>query len=189
MGTRSDIIVHRGDGKWHRIYCHWDGYLENNGRILFDHYTSQSKADALVALGDLSSLGPELGSKHSFEWRDKLHKKYGSKAPETVEYKRFEATCLVYGRDRGERDVVGTVSDTLAGCWPDNETWTEFTYVWDDGKWWVGDSNEGSQTLIDLGDALLGKKTLRPAVKAFGATIGQHNASSPEKGHSWTWKQ
>ena len=67
MSTRSDIIVQRADGKWHRIYCHSDGYLSHNGQILFDHYNSQAKAESLVQLGDLSLLGPEIGVKHPFE--------------------------------------------------------------------------------------------------------------------------
>ncbi len=47
MGTRSDIIVNRTDGKWARIYCHWDGYIEHKGKILFENYSSQEKAEAL----------------------------------------------------------------------------------------------------------------------------------------------
>ncbi len=54
MGTRSDIIVHRADGKWARIYCHWDGFVDHNGTILHEHYTTQEKCDALVALGYIS---------------------------------------------------------------------------------------------------------------------------------------
>jgi hypothetical protein len=23
MGVRASIIVHRADGKWKRVYCHW----------------------------------------------------------------------------------------------------------------------------------------------------------------------
>lgn len=67
MGTRSDIIVRRTDGSWKRIYCHWDGYLEHNGKILFEHYNSQELAEALVAPGDLSSLGEIVGEKHPFD--------------------------------------------------------------------------------------------------------------------------
>lgn len=168
MGTRSDIIVHRADGKWARIYCHWDGYLEHNGRILFDHYTSQKQAEALVKPGDMSSLAPRCTRPkgHSFD-------------------KPVSGFTVYYGRDRGEQNCAAFVADSLAGCWPEAEAWTEFTYVWDDGKWWVGDPDEGTQTLIDLGDALLGKKTLKPAVKAFGMVIGQHGASKPGADHSW----
>jgi hypothetical protein len=162
MSTRSDIIVHRSDDKWSRIYCHWDGYLKHNGRILFDHYTSQHLAEALVALGDLSILAPNFTKPkgHSFD-------------------KRVEGYNVYYGRDRGETDVGPHIFDSLAAAWPETETWTEFTYVWDEGKWWVADPDTGSQTLIDLGDALTGKRTIKPAVKAFGCVIGQHPAHDP----------
>lgn len=170
MGTRSDIIVQRTDGKFHRVYCHWDGYLSHNGRILFDHYTSQEQAEALVALGDMSILAP-LHTRPKGHTFDKPVKGY----------------CVFYGRDRKEKDVAGTVAETLAGCWPPEDTWTEFTYVWQDGQWWVGDPDEGTQTLINLGDALMGKKTLKPAVKAFGMILGQHAAHNPKQPdvHKW----
>jgi len=68
----------------------------------------------------------------------------------------------------------------LQEVWPPEETWTEFTYVWDEGKWWVGDPDEGTQTLIDLGDALMGVKTVRPAVKVpFLGVIGKHSPHDP----------
>jgi hypothetical protein len=64
MGTRSVIGVYHG-GNAKAVYCHWDGYLDHNGRILLDHYDSP-RANELVALGDLSSLRPEIGEQHPF---------------------------------------------------------------------------------------------------------------------------
>ena len=190
MGTRSDIIVHRADGLWHRIYCHWDGYLKHNGMILFNHYTGQEKVEQLIALGNLSSLGPEIGRKHSFEARGKT-------------------MCTAYIRDRGmgdwhfaktEEDFLiserGVIGDTLFAVWPEQGTWTEFTYIWCDATigdkprdpcWWVADPDKGTQDLVNLGDALQGKITVRPNVKAFGAVIGKHSAIDPKNpDHGWT---
>jgi hypothetical protein len=158
MGTRSDIVVHRKDGKWHRVYCHWDGYLSGVGKTLFDHYNSQALAEKLVKPGDMSSL------------REKCTKPKGHTFDKPV-----DGYTVYYGRDRGETDVGGTIGDSLQACWPDQDTWTEFTYVWDDGKWWVGDPDEGTQTLIELEAALSGKKVLKPAIKAFGMKIGRHS--------------
>lgn len=187
MGTRSDIIVQLTDGTWKRIYCHWDGYMEHNGRILFDHYTSQAQAEALVALGDLSVLGEIVGVKHPFDAPDRFKGRNYDKhtAAWTAYNRKFGRMCKAYGRDRGETGTDGTTGETLAAVWPETDTWTEFTYVWTEGRWWVADPDEGTQTLVDLGDALMGKKTLRPAVKAFGAVIGQHNAVDVKNGHSW----
>jgi len=185
MGTRSDIIVHRADGKWHRIYCHWDGYLSHNGRILFDHYTDQKHADALVALGNLSILAPKTGKPkgHTFE-------------------NKVEGYCVSYSRDRAvgmwcqeiaktKAELIaheaGEIGDTLQAVWPESDTWTEFTYVWDQDKWWVTDPDEGTQTLVDLGDALSGKRTVKPSVKAFGMILGQHAAHDPAQPNKHTW--
>jgi hypothetical protein len=164
MGTRSDIIVHRADGKWHRVYCHWDGYLSHNGRILFDHYTSQKQVEKLVSHGDMSSLAEKCTKPkgHSFD-------------------KCKEGYTVYYGRDRGEENAAGKVGDSLAEVWPEADTWTEFTYVWTEDKWWVADPDEGTQTLIDLGDALSGKRTVCPHIKAFGMTFGRHLPHDPTK--------
>jgi len=71
MGTRSTIAIENLSGTFEAIYCHFDGYLEHNGKILSDHYTDTAKVRALIALGDISSLGEEVAAGpneiHSFE--------------------------------------------------------------------------------------------------------------------------
>jgi hypothetical protein len=56
MGTRSTIALEFADGTVEQVYCHWDGYLENNGQILATHYMDPFKVKELVALGGFSSL-------------------------------------------------------------------------------------------------------------------------------------
>jgi hypothetical protein len=56
MGTRSTIALEFADGTIEQVYCHWDGYLENNGKILATHYMDPFKVKELVALGGFSSL-------------------------------------------------------------------------------------------------------------------------------------
>jgi len=56
MATRSTIALEYADGTVGQIYCHWDGYLDNNGRILFEHYTDPFKVRELLNCGDTSSL-------------------------------------------------------------------------------------------------------------------------------------
>jgi len=68
MGTHSRIGVMHGD-KVKSIYCHWDGYLEHNGQVLEQYYDS-AKANQLVALGDMSTLRPQIGEKHAFSQFD-----------------------------------------------------------------------------------------------------------------------
>lgn len=56
MGTRSTIALEYADGSVGQIYCHWDGYLENNGMILYKNYSDPFKVRELLDNGDMSSL-------------------------------------------------------------------------------------------------------------------------------------
>jgi hypothetical protein len=60
MGTRSTIALEFADGTVEQVYCHWDGYLENNGVILSQHYMNPFKVKELVGLGGFSSLRPTI---------------------------------------------------------------------------------------------------------------------------------
>jgi hypothetical protein len=95
MATRSAIVMHNGHHQNYRsIYCHWDGYPEHNGVVLLEHYTNPDKVSELISLGNLSSLGPDIGEKHDFDARD-------------------ESVCTFYGRDRGEEEQEAKAFDTL----------------------------------------------------------------------------
>jgi hypothetical protein len=128
MGTRSRIGVMHGD-KLKSVYCHWDGYLEHNGRILQDHYDS-AKANHLVSLGFISSLGPELGEKHPFSQfevnmpSDEFKEKYGN-------------MCTFYGRDRDETGVDFTVDQSYEEFLSKDYDY-EYYYIMCDGVWYVG---------------------------------------------------
>ena len=56
MGTRSTIALEFADGTVEQVYCHWDGYLSNNGQILQSNYMDPFKVKELVELGGFSSL-------------------------------------------------------------------------------------------------------------------------------------
>jgi hypothetical protein len=56
MGTRSTIALEYADGSVGQVYCHWDGYLSNNGKILLNYYEDPFKVRALLDEGDMSSL-------------------------------------------------------------------------------------------------------------------------------------
>jgi hypothetical protein len=95
MATRSLIGKQNADGTITNIYCHWDGYPEHNGVILQEHYSSPTKVDQLLALGNLSYLSDEIGEQQDFN-DIKSHK---------------DNWCLAYGRDRGEKNQeAGTVT-------------------------------------------------------------------------------
>ena len=62
MGTRSTIALEYADGTVGQIYCHWDGYLSNNGKILLQHYKDPYKVRELLDNGDMSSLDTDVDS-------------------------------------------------------------------------------------------------------------------------------
>jgi hypothetical protein len=100
MGTRSTIALEFADGTVEQVYCHWDGYLDHNGAILRDNYTDPFKLRDLIDLGDMSSLGPNIGEKHDFD----IQAKYGTPEYE-AEAEAKRQMCTFYGRDRGEMNT------------------------------------------------------------------------------------
>ncbi len=58
MGTRSRVAVMHGD-VCKSVYCHYDGYLEYTGELLYKHYGSV-EANALIARGDNSGVQKTL---------------------------------------------------------------------------------------------------------------------------------
>ena len=123
MGTRSTIAVKHGD-RYKAVYCHWDGYLDHNGRILLENYDS-TKANNLVALGDISSLRENIGEKHSFDLR-------------AVEGSEEATWTTFYGRDRGEEGVefksFGSEKEWMNYY---DGSGAEYYYVMDSGVWYV----------------------------------------------------
>ena len=66
MATRSTIAKLGKDGIIKAVYCHSDGYLEYNGKMLNEHYKDESKVDELLVHGDISSLNENIGVKLDF---------------------------------------------------------------------------------------------------------------------------
>lgn len=60
MSTRCAIAMKLPDGSVRAIYCHHDGYVGGVGTILAGWYAVPEQVEALLALGDLSSLGITL---------------------------------------------------------------------------------------------------------------------------------
>ncbi len=156
MGTRSRIGVMHGD-KCKSVYCHWDGYLEHNGRILQEHYDS-ARANHLVALGNLSTLGKEIGEKHAFS-------QFELRAEEVQAYKELtENWTTFYMRDREEKgqefEVSQSFDEFLELC---NDCGAEYYYIMRDGVWYCGDTYEDtplSRTLTALTEALTTEKVV-----------------------------
>jgi len=138
MGTRSRIGVMHGD-KCKSVYCHYDGYLSHNGKILQEHYDS-SRANNLVALGDISSLGKHIGEAHPFSEFD-INKDDPDfdKLIALHELAKKEGWTTFYARDRGEKDVDFEVSHDFDEFLElVDGTGAEYYYIMKDGVWYCG---------------------------------------------------
>jgi hypothetical protein len=95
--------------------------------MLRRHYTDQSKIEALIELGSISSLGAEIGEKHPFD------RNYNE-----PELPLTDNWTLAYHRDRGEELVISEYDDIPS--WIDDME--EYAYLWDGKDWLVNDHGE-----------------------------------------------
>lgn len=127
MSTNSTIAVLNTNGTVTQIYCHWDGYLEYNGRMLVENYATLELATKLVKKGDLSSLGTTVGRKHEF----------GTKVD----------CCTYYGRDRGEKSVNAKKFKSIADFEAKGRS-EEYNYLLIDGIWYYKNYNRATYTAV-----------------------------------------
>ena len=146
MSTRSYIAKQIGEDRYKTIYCHCDGYLRHNGKMLLEHYNTPEQVDALLALGDISfldeKLNPSSESPHSFQ--------YGE---------RQEGVTLAYGRDRGEQGTDAKVMTMAQLDDPDN--WSEYVYIFTpDNQWKYFESGKSQEGLKDVREDLNALETM-----------------------------
>lgn len=141
MGTRSRIGIENADGTVTSVSCHWDGYLSHVGNILHTSYQTEEKIQELMGLGNLSSLGEDIGERHPFD----NPYQWG-----TVEHEALERQCTFYGRDRGEANTDARVCTNLEVY---AKLRTEYTYLWKDGKWLVL-GNDADRPWLSLEEAI-----------------------------------
>ena len=129
MATRS-IIAKLDDNGVQAIYCHNDGYLSNNGKILDQHYQNEVKVDNLIAQGDASSL------------------------KDTIE------DTIFYMRDRSEKNKEATNlnNETKLLEFAFESCDAEVVYMFAYGSWYVYDNSNKigntSYQFIELEEAL-----------------------------------
>jgi len=56
MGTRSRIGIEMPDHSVVSVYCHWDGYVEGNGKTLVQYYLNREDVQELIDGGSMSTL-------------------------------------------------------------------------------------------------------------------------------------
>lgn len=116
MSTRSTITATFANGQTQSVYCHSDGYPSYVGAILRRHYTGEDQLRALLALGDLSSLGENCTAPagHSFD----------NPVPGHV---------VAYHRDRGEQFRAPRTAK------PTGDNQEAYNYSWEKGVWACAD--------------------------------------------------
>ena len=97
MGTRSTISIKNLDNTYTQTYCHWDGYIDYNGFLLYCYYNTEEKVRKLLKNGMISSLYKSCDKPdgHSFD------------SP-------IDGYTIYYYRDRGTEnwdDMKSTISN------------------------------------------------------------------------------
>jgi len=153
MATRSNIAMKTAEGKIVSVYCHWDGYVANNGKILLENYTDIDKIEALVALGSISSLGEAIGEQQDFDDRSTQKDEW----------------TLFYSRDRGEQLSIQEYDDIPS--WINDME--EYAYLWNGQEWLVNDHGATDAQGYPIFDLL---STLVPIeVAAMEARMAAYN--------------
>lgn len=130
MGTLAAIGIQNADGTVTGVSCHYDGYLDHVGKILFENYNTEEKVRELLSHGNMSSLGCVVGEKHDFDDNN------------------YDVTRY-YGRDRGEE---GQEPRTFTNSYEFvNEICASYSYLFDIGQWFVVD---GLEEMMSLKEAL-----------------------------------
>lgn len=138
MSTRSHIGRKNEDDSVDYIYCHFDGYLSNNGEILFNHYQDINKVNQLISLGSLSKLGKEIGEKQDFDDYSTQNNDW----------------CLAYGRDRGEDNINAIHKSNIKTAVNDADE--SYFYFFDvkENRWYVYITESYDSVLYTLESAL-----------------------------------
>ena len=140
MATRSTIAKLGKDGIIKSVYCHSDGYLEYNGKILNEYYKDESKVDELLAHGDISVLNKNIGEKLPFD-----------------DYKLFaeKEQCRFYHRDRGEdkKEAATLGGENELVKFATEKCDAEYIYMFAYGSWYVYDVYNNSE-FVELEEEL-----------------------------------
>ena len=97
MATRSLIGIKLNDNIVKIIYCHWDGYPENNGKLLIENYNTPAAITELMELGDLSSLAESPDQCKAYH-RDRKEP-WGMVEPRDINYSELVDVGYDYGVD------------------------------------------------------------------------------------------
>lgn len=152
MSTRSTISVLQKDNSIKSIYCHWDGYLKGVGETLLTHYDTYEKANALVALGNISSLYENLNPLP--EAPEAFPKSHITEIITTHSFDRPQKNVTVaYHRDRNtlfEQQVHRSFKE-----FNKNNDFQCYNYLFKEGKWYVMSEYIKEREWVELTDEMI----------------------------------
>jgi len=138
MATRSVIAkieakgIGGADDTIKAIYCHNDGYLSNNGKILDQHYANEDEVNELLAGGDISSLKDTIA--------------------DTIFYHRDRGDCFEGVKAATLKNETKLLEHAFEKCD------AEVVYMYAYGAWYVYDNSDkigdSSYQFIELEEAL-----------------------------------
>ena len=134
MGTRSRIGIEMPDHTIVSVYCHWDGYVEHNGRILVEHYQNRQDVEELIDGGGISSLRTR---QNGWDLPNSLKDENGEyicDAEGNLMYENDRDPQPLYYTERGEElEIAHTSFDEFVSG---NLGGEEFAYLYDlNGNW------------------------------------------------------
>jgi hypothetical protein len=132
MATRSTIAIQLENGSINQVYCHWDGYLEYNGKMLMEYYNNPEIIKELISKGSISILAKNINPNKD--------SKYEFNSPQ-------KDVCLFYSRDRDEELYIDSFENFQE--YSENGNFEEFNYIFKDNEWYYFENiNIGSLTKV-----------------------------------------
>jgi hypothetical protein len=127
MGTRSAIGYLLPSGRVRAVYCHWDGYPENQLPILKSKYNTFAKVRALIKPGFMSCL------ETTHTWESEFQRDDNGKALFELPRTNLRDPQPLYHAERGHGEKPKT-SGKPFDYWRDMDC--EYLYVFN-GTWWI----------------------------------------------------
>ena len=127
MGTRSRIGYELPDHSVVSVYCHWDGYVEYNGKILVEHYLNRDDVKKLIDGGSMSSLR----TRESWDNSSPLRDENGEYIYDANGYLTFENDREPQPLYHSEREEDVSVQHTSFDEFISGDCYEEYAYLYD----------------------------------------------------------
>jgi hypothetical protein len=149
MATRSRIGIELPDHTVVSVYCHWDGYVSHNGKILVEHYQNREDVEELIDGGSMSHLRTRGTWDHSLPLRDEKGN-YIHDAAGYLKYENDREPQPLYYTERGEElEIAHTSFDEFVSG---NLCGEEYAYLYNlDDNWKCYKNNyKGPVELVEI---------------------------------------